>query len=201
LQTSPIDPQGESKTPAKKGRPSVMTKTVCNTICERMMAGESLRAVCRDPKMPGDSTVHRHLAKDPVFREQYTHAREVLMEYWADEIVDIADDGTLDTIPGTNKHGQEVQVSNPSNVQRDRLRVDSRKWLMSKLAPKKYGDKLDVEHSGEVVHQHVSTLSDREKARRWALFMVEDQRAAASGVTIEGEVERPTIGKTASPAA
>jgi len=148
--------------------------------------------------MPAKTTILRHLAKTPEFATQYARAREQLVEHWADEVLDIADDGTLDTIQGTNKHGQEVQVSNPSNVQRDRLRVDSRKWLMSKLAPKKYGDKLDVEHSGEVVHQIVSTLSDREKARRWALFMVEDQAAAAGGVVIEGEAQEcPTTGETA----
>lgn len=189
MQASPTNPQGDNKTPAKVGRPSVMTSKVENTIIERMMSGESLNAICQSPEMPGRSTVMRHIAKDSIFQAKYTRAREALVEHWADELLEIADDGTLDTIPGTNKHGEEVQVSNPSNVQRDRLRVDSRKWLMSKLTPKKYGDRVDVDVSGEVVHVAVSSLSDREKARRWALFMVEDQQAAASGVVIEGEVQ------------
>jgi hypothetical protein len=107
------------------------------------------------------------------------------MEYWASDILEIADDGTLDTMPGLNKYGDEVQVPNHANVQRDRLRIDSRKWLLSKLAAKKYGDRMEVDVSGEVgVKVDITALSAREKMRRLALFMLEDQ---AAGQTIDGE--------------
>jgi len=157
---------------------SIFTPALFTTVCDRISKGESLRAVCRDPEMPAKSTVLRWLREMPDLRDQYAAARDDLMEYWASDIIEIADDGTLDTMQGLNKYGDE-------NVQRDRLRIDARKWLLSKLAPRKYGDRLEVEHSGEVQHRvDITALSSREKMRRMALFMLEDQ---ASPV-IEGQL-------------
>jgi hypothetical protein len=135
--------------------------------------------------MPHKSTVLRWLREKAELRDQYVLARDDLMEYWASDILEIADDGTQDTIPGLNKFGDEVMVPNHANVQRDRLRIDSRKWLLSRLKPKVYGDHLEVEHSGDVgVIVDITSLSAREKMRRLALFMLEDK---AAGVTIDGE--------------
>jgi hypothetical protein len=135
--------------------------------------------------MPHKSTVLRWLREKPQLRDQYVLARDDLMEYWASDILEIADDGTQDTIPGLNKYGDEVMVPNHANVQRDRLRIDSRKWLLSRLKPKVYGDHLAVDVSGEVaVKVDITALSAREKMRRLALFMLED---AAAGKVIEGE--------------
>lgn len=85
--------------------------------------------------MPGTSTVYRWLADKPEFRELYARAREDQADTLADEIIDIADqkDGEADT---------------PDSVNRARLRVDARKWIASKLKPKRYGDKIDHEHTG-----------------------------------------------------
>jgi len=88
--------------------------------------------------MPAMGTVFRWLA-DPEhtrFREQYAMAREVQAETMADEIVTIADGSGL---------GVEERVALSA---RDRLRVDSRKWVASKLLPKKYGDKIQQEVTG-----------------------------------------------------
>ena len=66
-------------------------------------------------------------------------------------IRDIADDGSNDYMEKLDKDGEVIGYSiNGENIQRSRLRVDSRKWLASKLLPKKYGDKLDVNQSGNV---------------------------------------------------
>jgi hypothetical protein len=139
--------------------------------------------------MPHKSTVLRWLREMPQLRDQYAAARDDLLEYWASDILEIADDGTLDTMRGLNKYGDEVMVPNHANVQRDRLRIDSRKWLLSKLAARTYGDRLDVEVSGEVQHRvDITALSAREKMRRLALFMLEDQ---AAGTVIEGTVDTP----------
>ena len=168
---------------------SIFTLALFSTICDRISRGESLRSVCRDPEMPHKSTVLRWLHEMPELRDQYVRARDDLMEYWASDILEIADDGTLDTIPGLNKYGDEVMVPNHANVQRDRLRIDARKWLLSKLAARTYGDRLDVEVSGEVQHRvDITALSAREKMRRLALFMLEDQ---AAGTVIEGTVDTP----------
>jgi hypothetical protein len=67
------------------------------------------------------------------------------MEVWSEEIIEIADDAASDKF--TDANGNE-RVDN-EHINRSRLRVDTRKWLMSKLAPKKYGDKVDLRHAGE----------------------------------------------------
>ena len=77
------------------------------------------------------------------FSQQYASAREVQAEVWADEIVAIADDESGDFF--TDEKGKVVL--DHQNVQRSRLRVDARKWIASKLLPKRYGDKL--QHTGE----------------------------------------------------
>ena len=171
--------------PRRAGAQSIFTPALFTIICDRISRGESLRSVCRDPEMPHKSTVLRWLREMSGLRDQYAAARDDLMQYWASDILEIADDGTLDTMKGLNKYGDEVMVPNHANVQRDRLRIDSRKWLLSKLQPRVYGDRLDVEVSGEVQHRvDITALSAREKMRRLALFMLEDQ---AAGATIEGE--------------
>ncbi len=184
------NPQGSEVRARRGGAASIFTPALFTTITDRISRGESLRSVCRDPEMPHKSTVLRWLREMPQLRDQYAAARDDLLEYWASDILEIADDGTLDTMKGLNKYGDEVMVPNHANVQRDRLRIDSRKWLLSKLAARTYGDRLDVEVSGEVQHRvDITALSAREKMRRLALFMLEDQ---AAGQIIEGTVDTST---------
>lgn len=94
--------------------------------------------------------VMRWLREHGSFRDQYAIAREDMLEYWSDEIIEIADDGSNDYIESTGKDGSTEEVLNSEHITRSRLRVDTRKWLMSKLAPKKYGDRTAVEHSGNI---------------------------------------------------
>lgn len=119
------------------GRPSDYTPELADEICTRLANGESLRAICasdRDDWMPSIGTILRWVSEKPEFREQYARAREVQAETHADDIVTIAD--------GPAEGDDSVKTA------RDRLRVDSRKWVASKLLPKKYGDKLQQEVSG-----------------------------------------------------
>lgn len=94
--------------------------------------------------MPGKSTVCRWLAENKAFQDQYARAREVQADSWADDILDIADDGRNDTY--TDSEGNER--TNQDVIARSRLRVDTRKWLMARMAPKKYGDRVTQEHQG-----------------------------------------------------
>lgn len=97
--------------------------------------------------MPAPSTVFLWLQKHKEFSDQYARALEARTEAMADDILAIADDGTNDWME--RKHGDDVAwVTNGEALQRSRLRVDARKWLMSKMAPKKYGDKITQEVSG-----------------------------------------------------
>ena len=130
----------------KIGRPSVYTDQLSDEICDRLTIGESLVHICKPDHMPNCSTVFRWLGdeKHNEFCKRYTRAREVQADFMAAEILDIADDGVNDWVERANKDGSKSTVLDNEHVQRSRLRVDTRKWLMSKLKPKKYGDKLGL---------------------------------------------------------
>ncbi len=118
----------------KTGRPSDFTPDIANEICERLSKGESLRKICEDDDfLPSARTVHRWLATEEEwaisFRQQYARAREAQADFYAEQVVEIAD--CADRWLGVER-----------DPQRDRLRIDARKWYAGKLAPKKYGDKI-----------------------------------------------------------
>ena len=128
---------------------SKFDRKTADEILRRLAEGETLRAVCRDDEMPPESTVRRWALDDvDGFSAQYARAREIGYHSMADEILEISDDGTNDWM---RRNGQDQEVSwqaNGEHIQRSRLRVDSRKWLVSKALPKVYGDKVINEHSG-----------------------------------------------------
>lgn len=126
-------------------RPSGFTQDIADAICERLSLGESLRSICRDDAMPSQSMVFRWLVNNQQFREQYAHAREVQADSWADDIIEIADDSSGDTVVDPESGNERF---NSEYAARSRLRVDTRKWLMARMAPKKYGDKITQEHTG-----------------------------------------------------
>jgi len=128
-------------------RPTIFTEELADAICERLAAGESLRSTCAGDDMPGETTVYRWLQSDSLFRDKYARARETQAERWAEEVLSIADDGANDWME-RNHPDNPGWVANGEHMQRSRLRVDTRKWLMSKLLPKKYGDKVAQEISG-----------------------------------------------------
>ena len=95
--------------------------------------------------MPGMSFVFKWLGEDPEFAKQYARAREDQAEAMLEEILEIADDSSNDTVETYDKAGNPIDTANTEWIQRSKLRVDARKWAMSKLAPKKYGDKIGIE--------------------------------------------------------
>lgn len=156
---------------AVTGRPSLYSAELASLICERISSGESLRQVCRDESMPCTATVMKWALEIPDFTEQYTKARGMLLEHWAEEIVDIADDGTNDWMKRETEAGTE-EVIRPEHINRSRLRVDTRKWLLSKLAAKKYGDRVSAELSGpDGGPIETKEVGELELARRIALIL------------------------------
>lgn len=118
----------------KQGRPTKFTQELADTICERMANGETLRAVCRDIRL-APSTVIEWTMNNKEFSEHYAQARQKQADAYADMILDEA----------FNSHDAQI----------GRLRVDALKWVASKLAPKRYGEKVEVEQTGTtevVVH-------------------------------------------------
>lgn len=98
--------------------------------------------------MPGQSTIWAWLAAHEDFQEKYTRAKEFQAHRRGEEIIEISDDGTNDWM--TRQVGEEtITVVDHEHIQRSKLRVDSRKWLMSKLLPKKYGDRITAEVTGK----------------------------------------------------
>ena len=94
------------------------------------------------------STVFLWIGKNEKFSEQYARAVESRTDYMSEEILEIADDGTND-YRTYEKDGKTVSAVDHDHIQRSRLRVDTRKWLMAKMAPKKYGDFQRTEVTGK----------------------------------------------------
>ena len=149
---SPIK-QGAPPKP-KLGRPSKYTPELAARICAGLCEGLSLRQVCAEDDMPSPATVYNWLLdgkpEHASFLEQYSRGRTIQQEIWADETTDIADDGSNDWIEREKKNGDIETVLDREHVERSKLRVHTRQWFLSRLNPKKYGDKQAVEHSGAV---------------------------------------------------
>lgn len=114
------------------GRHTDYTEELATAICERLMNGESLRRICSDEEMPNRSTVLRWQASNEEFAAKCARAREEQAEYMDDLILDVANACTPETAPA------------------DRVRISAYQWRASKLKPKKYGDRQEVEHTGSV---------------------------------------------------
>ena len=133
------------------GTPSVYTAELAEEICARLAAGESLKAICRDPDMPPFSTVQGWARDDHHgFAAMYDRARELQAQTFADELIDIADDGSNDWVRRENERGRISVVVDKEHIARSRLRFEARQWVISKVLPKTYGDKLQLKHSGAV---------------------------------------------------
>lgn len=135
-------PRDLGREPRRAGRPEKYSPELADLVCERMIEAGSLPAACRaDPRLPDRNTVYRWCNRHPDFAAQFAQARERLMERWADDIIEVAEDGNSD----------------PNDR---RVRIDTKKWLMTKLAPRRYGDKLQVagdpENPLRVLHEAVS---------------------------------------------
>lgn len=134
---------------ADRGRPSDYSPELAEIICIRLSEGESLRSVCRDEELPAKATVLRWIARHDDFRDQYVRAKAQGAEAIAEEMFDIADDASNDWMEKLDAEGQSIGWQlNGDHVRRSQLRIDTRKWYLSKIMPKKYGDKLEVNSTG-----------------------------------------------------
>lgn len=127
-------------------RPSNFSPEIADAICGRLVDGLSLRTICAASDMPDLRTVMRWLAAREEFRQQYARAREVQADRMAEEILDIADT----TVEGERREETEdgFKIVREDMLGHRRLQVDARKWLMARMAPRKYGDKVVSEITG-----------------------------------------------------
>ena len=116
------------------GRPPKFTQTLADDICERIANGESLRNICRDKSMPDKTTVLRWVDDNNDFCDQYARACARREDSFFDDLIEIADSVTADA----------------AEVAKARVQIDARKWVLSRMNPKKYGDRVQQEVSGSI---------------------------------------------------
>lgn len=140
---------------AKAKKPATETKAdyqkriveiVCGVVSESTLG---IRRICdglreKDKTFPAARTIRTWIDENPEFAALYARAKQVQLHNLADQIIEISDDDSQDEI--FTDEGK--RLLNAEFVQRSKLRVDSRKWLLSKLMPKVYGDR--IEHAGEM---------------------------------------------------
>jgi len=131
--------------PVKMGRPSKRTPEVVDQILQGISEGKTLTSLCANPDMPNRSTFIDWVNGDRQLSQRFAHARETGYDVIAEECLKIADFSALDTL--INEKTGNPQADSEW-IARSRLRVDTRLKLLAKWYPKKYGDKIDVEHSG-----------------------------------------------------
>ncbi len=143
------------------GRPTVYTVELAERICAQLCTGRTLRDVCRDDGMPDESTV-RVWARDDRdgFTARYRLAREIGYHAMADEILEIADDARNDWVARRRANGEGEPMLDHEHVSRAKLRIEVRRWLLSKALPKIYGDRLDL----KATHDAGDSLLDLMKA-------------------------------------
>lgn len=129
----------------KRGRPTICTVAVMDEIIHRIGTGEPLRQICRDDHMPSFGAVYDWLETDKDFSSRFARARERGEEAIAQECLDIADNATNDWMVS---HGQDSTgwKLNGEHVQRSKIRIDTRLKLLAKWNPKKWGEKVDLNH-------------------------------------------------------
>lgn len=125
------------QTTNKVGRPTSYTQELADDICQHLSMGESLRKTCSYKGMPDVKTIFNWFRTQPEFLQQYTRAKEESADAMAEDVLYISD---------------AVKVSTEA-VAKAKLRIETRKWLMAKMKPKKFGEKIDVNSTGEIVHK------------------------------------------------
>lgn len=132
------------------GRQSSYTQEVGDEICEWIASGNSLDSWIKgEPGRPTWPTVCKWQDDHPDFLKNYLRARELQADALADECLRIADTPVIGQKTTTEPNG-DVKTTEGDMIEHRKLQIDARKWLAGKLRPRKYGDKLDVDHSGVI---------------------------------------------------
>lgn len=142
-------------TARSRGRPTSYSDALAKAICGWVRQGYTLRQIESLANMPSKSTIIRWLGEHEDFQDQYVRAHEVQSLLMLDEITEIADDSRNDWIERESKDGDPLLVVNEEAISRAKVRIDARKWLMEKKAPKRFGRQVAVtgKDGGPVEHR------------------------------------------------
>ena len=127
------------------GRPSIpFNQEIADDLCEQLStSNKATSTILAEMGKTGDTvgvtTIYKWLRDNEQFAKDYARAKEEQADFLAEEMLEIADDDSLDV--GFTDEGKPFVKG--ENIQRARLRIDTRKWIASKLKPKKYGDKIE----------------------------------------------------------
>jgi terminase small subunit-like protein len=122
--------------PAKIGRPTKYSPEWAEGFCALIAEGQSVAEICERRDQPSQQSVYTWLRENEDFLERYARAREAQADLFFKECLEIAD------------RGKDGENESQARIQRDRLRVDTRKWMAARLAPKKYGDHISHDVKG-----------------------------------------------------
>jgi hypothetical protein len=142
----------------KTGRPSTYSKEKAKDICQMIESGMTLLAVAELDDMPTISTIYDWIDNDPEFADNYARARQRQADTFASMVM--------------------TEAFNAHDAQIGRLRIDALKWTASKLAPKKYGDKVEIEQTGNQNFKISFNVPERENAQLHAPVPLEALPAA-----------------------
>jgi hypothetical protein len=112
------------------GRPSLYSDELADDICDLIANGRSLRSICTADDMPSRRTVLRWLSENPDFAAKHARAREAQADVMDEKILEVADACTNETAAA------------------DRVKIGAYQWRAARLAPKRYGDKIQAEVGG-----------------------------------------------------
>lgn len=128
------------------GRPTIYTDELADDICKKIAnTSKGLIPLCKEnPHWPDRSTIKEWILTKNGFSAKYAKAKMEQADFMAEEMVSIADDSSNDDEIRYNEQGEPYTVVNSEHVARSRLRLDTRKWLASKLAPKVYGERVQL---------------------------------------------------------
>lgn len=133
------------------GRPTKYTPELAGKICKQIALGNSLRAVCRAEGMPDMSTIYDWFPLYENFTKQYEKACKDRAESHHEDLNEI------------NEEAIQYAKTNDFNVQAVmtayKMKSDNMKWSMSKMVPKKYGDKMDVTSDGKVLPTPIAVIN------------------------------------------
>lgn len=124
-----------------------LEESICAAIA---ITAKGLDEICEENKtFPSPRSIYTRLIQSDEFLRKYTRARDLQQQLLADQILPIADkDRICEKVTIKSDGTREVVILD--QVDRSRLQIDTRKWLLSKLNPKKYGDRQQVDVSGEL---------------------------------------------------
>lgn len=151
----------------KAGRPTGYSKEFADEICDKISScSDGLTVLCaKNPHWPTRETIYQWMKLHKYFSDIYAQAKRQQIEAIVDDILTIADDTSQDTLIKTNKDGEEYECANNEFINRSRLRVDTRKWIAAKLAPRLYGENVGVRELYEEIAELKKEMEARGVAR------------------------------------